>query len=246
MNGFKASEGETPQLSWKMPTITSKGPLVPEMRESLKKYAENQHYTFQQDTIGNIYITQPGTDTTLSGIALTFPLDDRPGTQTHENPRFSSALHVFESLKNVKSACDVVLIGWSSPGGREIGKAVWEGEMALEDAYSSFAELKQCGDNGSQALPNPEEVYLSAIIEVLYDGRGEDGGNLEVEGSFVLVDKAKKISGGEAKERKSHHESPTSNKAPILRIEGNGSEEVARKLVVDYSHYVAGLFENFD
>lgn len=246
MNGFKTSDGETPQSIWNMPPVTFKGPLVTEMRESLKTYAKNHQYTLQQDTIGNIYITQSGTDTTLSGIALQFPLDARHGTQTHENPQFLSALHVFESLKNAKTACDIVLVGWSSPGGRGIGKAVWEGETTLEGAYSSLPELKQFGNDGSEAFPNPEEVYLSAIIEVLEDGKVEGSGILEVEGSFVLVDKAKKISGGEAKEKKQHGESPTSNKAPIVRIEGKGAEEIARKLVVDYSRYVAGLFENFD
>ncbi len=198
----------------------------------------------QQDTIGNISIIRPGTDNTLSGIALAFPLDDR----SPQNARFLSALHVFESLKDVNLACDIILLGWSSPsspGGAEIGKSVWEGDTTVEEAYSSIKELKEIANNIDQDHPAPEELYLSAIIEVIQEERKQNA-PLEVEGSFVLVEKVQKISGGEAKEKKAHEGSPNSNKVPVVRIEGKGSEDVARKLVIEYSRYVVGLFENFD
>jgi len=220
------------------------------MRDALKAYAEKEQFKFHQDSLGNAYLTQPGTDPSLSGIALTFPLD---GPHQPNDEGFLSALHVFESLKHVQTACDIVLLGWTSPGSstsspaQAIGKQVWEGEMTREDAYAAFDELRQFDNQKLPKLEPEEEVSLSALVEVSENEDRESQG-LEVEGSFVLVEKAVRISDGVAREKKSHGGggSLTSNKAPVVRIVGKGAEEVARRLVEEYSRYVVGLFENFD
>lgn len=187
----------------------------------------------QQDNVGNLYITRPGTDPSLSGIALTFPLDD-PSSSSAPHHSFSGALHTFLELLQTNTKCEICLLGWSSPGQSRIGRDVWEEEVSVDEAYDAFPELKRL--NG---LHDVLGFGCSALLEI----SEVKGARLEVRGSPLLAEKARRYLpadgtvGGEG---------PSSSRCPVLSICGDGAVGVAKGAVVDYSEYVAKLFENFD
>ncbi len=85
------------------------------------------------------------------------------------------------------------------------------------------------------------EFGCAALLEI----REVKGAKLEVRGSPLLVEKARAYlpagydgtGGGEGL---------SSGRCPVLRVWGDGAVGVGKRVVVDYSEYVAKLFENFD
>lgn len=193
----------------------------------------------QQDNVKNISITRPGTDPSLSGIALTFPLDSSSSSSSSSSPHdsFTGALHTFLELLHTTTKCEVSLLGWSSPAQSTIGRDVWEEDVSAEDAYAAFPVLKESDD----ARHDVSEFDCAALLEI-----GEvKGAKLEVRGSPLLVEKARAYlpAGYDGTGR---GEGLGPGRCPALRVWGDGAVGVGKRVVVDYSEYVAKLFENFD
>lgn len=180
--------------------------------------------------MGNIYITRQGSDPSLSGIALTFPLDSSPSPHNS----FSGALHTFLELLQTKTKCELCLLGWSSPGQSKVGQDVWEEEVSVEAAYEEFPELK-CFDGRDDV----STFGCSALLEIIE----VEGAALEVRGSPLLAEKARSYVPGSGTVG---GEGPTSSRCPVVSICGEGAVGVGKRVVVEYSEYVAKLFENFD
>ncbi|RDW57629.1 hypothetical protein BP6252_13711 [Coleophoma cylindrospora] len=198
------------------------------LRQRLKEFAHTRNHNFQQDNIGNIYITRAGSDSELSAIAVTFPLDSSNCWAT-----LSSALQVFLDLESIHTSCDITLLGWSSPHDNPIGHNVWEGAISLAAGYEQAAELKQFA-----SLEDVRNFSLSANFQLL-----ETDEPLVAKGSPVLIQKLQEAAAGQVKVIL---ESPISKRVPVLSIQGKGAIAVAKLSVEYYSRYVVGLFENFD
>lgn len=194
----------------------------------------------QQDNVGNIYITRPGTDASLSGIALTFPLD---ASSSPQHNSFSGAIHTFLELLQTNTKCEICLLGWSSPGNSSVGHDVWEEEYSVEETYEKYPELKIfAGSDDVSAFG------CSALLEIVEVKGAAAAAALEVRGSALLAEKASAYLpanngtvGGVGGE-----EGPSSLRCPVLCIRGEGAVGVGKGVVVEYSEYVAKLFENFD
>ncbi|KAI1741290.1 hypothetical protein F4680DRAFT_72940 [Xylaria scruposa] len=201
------------------------------LREQLKQYATSEQLSISQDSAGNVGITKPGQDSTLAAIALSFPLDGCGKSS------FVSAFRVFDLLRADHLQCDVTLLGWSSVGERLIGRDIWMVAGAKKGFVPPIlSQLERFSD-----LADPSTVTFSAIVEV----RGDTAVVTEVTGSPILVETAKKHMGARGQLKTTMLEKGPI-RAPELRIVGMEAEIVARKLVKDYSEYVAALFENFD
>jgi len=198
------------------------------LRQRLQEFAHTRNHKFQQDNIGNIYITRAGSDSELSAIAVTLPLD-----APNSSFILSSALQVFLELEKSDTSCDVTLLGWSSPRGNSIGHDVWEGTTAPEAGYEQAPELKQF-----LALEDVRTFSLSANFQFV-----ETEEPLIAMGSPVLMEKVRKAA---AEEVKIAFGGPVSKRAPIASIQGKGAVAVGKLLAEDYSRYIVGLFENFD
>ena len=161
---------------------------------------------------------------------MTFPLDSL--AFLHDS--FSGALHTFIKLLRAHTKCEVSLLGWSSPGQSRVGQDVWEEEMSIDAAYEEFPALRTF--NG---LDDVSVFGYSALLEITE----MEGAALEVRGSPLLGEKARSyvpangtVGGG----------GPTSSRCPVLSICGEGAAEVGERVAMEYSEYVAKLFENFD
>lgn len=190
------------------------------LRNELEAFAASNKSTFAQDNVGNIYITRPGTDPSLSGIALTFQLDSP--SSPHDS--FSGALHTYLDLLPTKTKCDICLLGWSSPRQSSIGRDVWEEEVSVDEAYEQFPELKRL--NG---LHDVSEFGCSALLEI-----GEvEGARLEVRGSPLLVEKARIYLPADGSVG---GEGPSSSRCPVLSLCGDGAEGVAKGVEIGRAH----------
>ena len=181
----------------------------------------------QQDNIGNLYITRAGSDPTLSSIALSFPVDS-------STPSFSSALRTFLQLRESSHSCDISLLGWSSPGGSDIGRDVWEGLCSRSAGYEQAPELKEF--SGMEDVSIFPQAAIFDIIETESDP-------LVLQGSPVLTEAAKRAAN---KPVTVNAERWSSLRAPVLNIQGQEAVSMAKLAVEEYSRYVAALFENFN
>ena len=126
--------------------------------------------------------------------------------------------------------------GWTSIGGRLVGRDMWERSGSLfakPTTAPKIPQLEQFSD-----LPEGFTFPLSAVFEVVY----VQAAKLRICGSPVLVPKVQKNALGS--------EAAVSTRkglrAPEVRIEGVSAVDVAVVTVREYSAYVAALFENFD
>lgn len=187
--------------------------------------------------MGNIYITRPGLDPSLSAIALAFPLD---AAASSSSASFTTALHVFRGLQCVEMKIDVTLLGWSSPSPspspscRPIGQEVWEGGVDASEVYSQIPAFKEFENNEDASA-----FSLSAIFEFGH----ADSKELVARGSLLLAEKVQKVA---ERPVKVEFGGPTSRRVPIVSMQGAGAMDVGIKAVREYGRYVVGLFENFD
>lgn len=180
----------------------------------------------QQDHAGNIYICRTGRDRELGGIALTFSLDA---------PSLSvpGAFQSFQKLADSKLECDVILLGWTSPGGELVGRDVWDGSLQASEAWEKYPDL--------QAFAGEEDVSTFALSAIFDVQQTEDAG-ATASGSPVLITALQK----EVPTVKVKDSSLTSKRAPVISIRGRDAVQVCTKTVTWYSEYVAALFGNFD
>ncbi|EXJ83054.1 hypothetical protein A1O1_06672 [Capronia coronata CBS 617.96] len=199
-------------------------------RKALKEFAVSQKLQYSQDNIGNIYITRPGRDHELSSICLTFPLDE-----PDEHLAFSGAFQAFSHFESHGLKTDLTLLGWTSTDGKLGGRDFWDTFVfKKEPVGQQVAHLQQF-----EGLPDPSNFSSSAMIEIQeYTGR-----DLTVSGSPVLVTRVKKLAPDHCKIGSS---SRKASRAPEILIQGEGAEDLAQRLIRDYSDYIAALFENFD
>ena len=117
-----------------------------------------------------------------------------------------------------------------------MGQDVWEEEKdSVEKTYEKYPELKIFA--GSDDVSTFGCSALLEIVEV------KGAAELEVRGSALLGEKARAylpangtVKGG----------GPSSSRCPVVCIRGEGAIGVGKGVVVEYSEYVAKLFENFD
>ncbi len=109
----------------------------------------------------------------------------------------------------------------------------------MADAYAEYPVLKESDD----ARHDVSEFECAALVEI-----GEvRGAELEVRGSPLLVEKARAcLPAGYDDDGMGMGEGVGSGRCPVLRVWGDGAVGVGKRVVVDYSEYVAKLFENFD
>jgi hypothetical protein len=180
----------------------------------------------QQDHAGNIYISGTGRDRELGGIALTFSLD----TPSLSVP---GAFQSFQKLTDSQLECDVILLGWTSPGGELVGRDVWDGSLQASEAWEKYPDLK--------AFAGEEDVSTFALSAIFDVHQTEDVG-ATASGSPVLITALQK----EAPTVKVKDSSLMSKRAPVISIRGRDAVQVGTKTVTWYSEYVAALFGNFD
>ncbi|KAL9064454.1 MAG: hypothetical protein Q9161_008862 [Pseudevernia consocians] len=213
-------------------------------RNELQAFVASNKCHFAQDNVGNIYITHPGTDKSLSAIALTYPLDTSSSSPAHN--AFTGAIHTFSELLQTRTKCEICLLGWSTPGNSSVGQDVWEDSYSLESAYEKYPELKNfdgCDDVSA--------FTCSALLEIIMDVKEKEkekgsGGGVEVRGSALLGEKARGYLPANGTVSCGGGEGPRSSRCPVVRIRGEGAVGVGKGVVVEYSEYVAKLFENFD
>ncbi|KAF6219066.1 hypothetical protein HO133_005610 [Letharia lupina] len=203
------------------------------LRNGLEAFAASTRSGFTQDDVGNVYITRPGTDPSVCAIALTFPLDS---SSSSPHDTFSGALHTFLELLHTTTGCDVSLLGWSSLGNSTVGRDVWEEGLSVHEAYEEFPELKAFDGRGDVSA-----FGCSALLELIE----VDGAALVVRGDALLAEKARGYLPAHGSVAVAG-EGPNSSRCPVVSICGDGAIGVGKKVVIDYSEYVAKLFENFD
>jgi len=225
-DGTDSLVAELEKLSLAKPTeAASEEALNRALRDVLERFASKHDCAFEQDNIGNIYITRIGADTELSPIAICCA----PGSS------ITAALNLFKALSHSKTACGITLVDWSTPFGaaRSVGREVWEGTLDAADGYKAAPRLKEFA-----GLEDAAAFSLSAIFEV-----GEATGQLVASGSPVLTDKVQRAAEGAAKVE---FGGVGSKRAPVVRVSGRDAVEVGKVAVEQYSRYIVGLFENFD
>jgi len=226
MDGTDSIVEELEKLSLAKPTEeASEEALSRALQSLLEQFASKHGCAFEQDNIGNIYITRLGSDTELSAIAVC----SAPGSS------ITAALNLFKALLHSQTACNITLVNWSTPFGkaRSVGREVWEGMLAAADGYEAAPRLKEFA-----GLEDAQTFSLSAIFEV-----GEGSGQLVASGSPVLTDKVQRAAEGAAKVE---FGGVGSKRAPVVRVCGSDAAEVGKVAVEQYSRYIVGLFENFD
>lgn len=127
--------------------------------------------------------------------------------------------------------CGLVLLGWTSLGSETIGRQIWEGLATVSPpALDQF-----------RTMSDPGDASVSAIFDV---SEGEGGAILTIEGSPVLVDKARTALPASPADVWQSGGKPS--RAPMVSIRGPEAELVACATIRSYSSYVAALFDNFD
>ncbi|KAI1460017.1 hypothetical protein F4805DRAFT_454957 [Annulohypoxylon moriforme] len=203
-------------------------PLNLILRAALKKFAEAQSLQFSEDSVGNNYITRRGKDASLAPIAITFPLDAGLSETS-----FTSAFRVFSLLSKVELPCDLMLVGWTSSDGRIVGRDLWDfSASSLSHIISPVLEPFKHRDS-------PKNLSVSAVFEV----SEQVGAPLKIEGSLVLIEKARKLTTTQAEFREPRKELA---RAPSISITGPEAESFACSVIREYSAYIVALFDNFD
>ncbi|KAI1464599.1 uncharacterized protein F4812DRAFT_160643 [Daldinia caldariorum] len=197
-------------------------------REALKSYAASQKLQFSEDSIGNNYITRGDRDADIAPIAIAFPLDGGLSESA-----FISAFRLFSLLSEASLPCNLMLVGWTYSGSRLVGQELWE-LSATTPSYEVPSELQEF-----QGKASPKDVSFSAIFQASEEKRTP----LRIDGSPVLVEKARKLTTVQADVRQSHKKTV---RAPWISITGPGAEDVAMEAIKEYSAYIVALFDNFD
>ncbi|KAK7755052.1 hypothetical protein SLS62_002867 [Diatrype stigma] len=163
--------------------------------------------------------------------AVAFPLDGNLS-----EPAFVSAFRVFSLLSREKTMpCGLVLLGWTSLGSETVGRQIWEGS-ATASPPASPPELDQF-----RTMSDPGDASLSAIFNV---SEGGGGAILTIEGSPVLIDKARTTLPASSAHIRQSGGKPS--RAPMVAMTGPEAEVIACATIRSYSAYVAALFDNFD
>ncbi|GAE00170.1 fumarylacetoacetate hydrolase [Paecilomyces variotii No. 5] len=81
------------------------------LRKSFHLLAESLALDFQQDNVGNIYLTTPGRDPDFPPLGICFPLHSSASATI-----FEGALRAFLALQSRRLSCAVSLIGWTCVG----------------------------------------------------------------------------------------------------------------------------------
>lgn len=118
----------------------------------------------QVDQTGNILLTHPGQDDSLSAIALIFPLSG----DTSKNDSMPT-IRVFEDLLSSQIACDITLVLW-----------VAQDYVGKEDDL-----LPRITRSGIQDL-----LSFSAMLQFSEIDKESDADKIRLHGSPVLVSKA--------------------------------------------------------
>lgn len=143
------------------------------------------------------------------------------------------AFQSFQKLADSKLACDVILLGWTSPAGELVGRDVWDGSLLVSEAWEKYPDLK--------SFAGEEDVTIFALSAIFDVQQTEDSG-ATASGSPVLITAVQK----EAPMVKVKDSTIMSKRAPVVSIRGRDAVEVCAKTVAWYSEYVAALFGNFD
>ncbi|KAI1212605.1 uncharacterized protein F4807DRAFT_342599 [Annulohypoxylon truncatum] len=197
-------------------------------RGALKDFAASQSLQFSEDSAGNNYITRPGKDAGIAPIAIAFPLDGGLSETS-----FTSAFRVFSLLSKVELSCDLMLVGWTSLDGRVVGRDIWDSSAtASPPVVPPELEIFQQKDD-------PKDMSVSAVFEV----SEKKGAALEIDGSPVLVEKARKLATTQANV---HEFGKGLIRAPSISIIGPEAESISCSAIREYSAYIVALFDNFD
>ncbi|KAI0466922.1 hypothetical protein F4859DRAFT_518543 [Xylaria cf. heliscus] len=208
------------------------GALNMEMRKALYQHAAVRGLKVEQDCVGNVYLSRMAGDDTLASIAIGFPLD------TCNSPRsFTGAFLAFGRLIQEEIPCGVTLMGFTSLHGKDIGLEVWEKTITMPGKPSAPIGIPSF-DQFSK-YPSPATFTFSAIFQI----SEATGMPLSLFGSSILVAKVQRFLQGQEGVRVTTQEF---HRAPRLKIEGPGAEDVTRKIICAYSEYVVALFNNFD
>lgn len=132
-----------------------------------------------------------------------------------------------------KLECDVVLLGWTSPGGELIGRDVWDRSAQVSDAWQKYPDL--------QSFAGMEDVSTFSL-SAIFDVQTTDDPGATASGAPVLITAVRK----EAPSIKAQESMAMSRRAPVVSIRGQDAVEICAKTVAWYSEYVAALFGNFD
>ncbi|KAI0544062.1 hypothetical protein F4679DRAFT_589902 [Xylaria curta] len=204
------------------------GTLNLEMRKALHQYAADKGLKSEQDCVGNVYLSRPQRDCTLANIAIAFPVDAHGSMD---------AILAFERLSQEDVLCGVTLMGFTSTHGEHDGLELWENATTIygrPTALSGTLFFDQLSKFAS-----PTTFAFSAIFLVSESTQAP----LSLFGSSILIAQAQKLVEDREGLKVGTQEF---RRAPRLKIEGLGAEEVTRKIVCAYSEYVVALFDNFD
>ncbi|KAI1126605.1 hypothetical protein F5Y10DRAFT_244416 [Nemania abortiva] len=201
------------------------------MREALRQHAAANSLQFEQDNVGNVYLSKPGRDLTLANMAIAFPIDE------HDSPQsLTSAFLTFNRLGQENVLCGVTLMGFTSLHGEAVGLEAWDNSIIIpKEPSSSRAPIPSQFSH----LPSPAAFAFSAIFQA--SERADTPSSLS--GSLILTLKAQQLIGTQKDWRVRTQEF---RRAPRLQIEGSDAEEATRRVICVYSEYVVALFDNFD
>ncbi|KAI1088915.1 hypothetical protein F5B19DRAFT_401609 [Rostrohypoxylon terebratum] len=200
--------------------------LNPTFREALKDFCRAQSLQLSEDSAGNNYITRPGKFTGIPPIAIAFPLDDSAELQ------FTSTFRLFLHLSKVQLPCDVMLVGWSSLGLREVGRDIWS-TINTKPNPTIPPELEPFQQRDSPKNFSVSAVFVVAKLEA----------PLTISGSPVLMEKVRSLTTDQAYLSESVGDLI---RAPNITILGHEAESIACALIKEYGAHVVALFDNFD
>jgi septum formation inhibitor MinC len=138
---------------------------------------------------------------------------------------------VFNLPGQTKPDCDIVLLGWTSPGGDLVGRDVWNGSVPLSAARKKYSDLEAFAE-----LEDVTNVSLSAIFDTQVND--EETSAL---GAPVLITAVRK----EAPSVKTQESVETSRRAPVVALRGREAVEVCTRTIIWYSEYVSPLSFSF-
>ncbi|KAI1737926.1 hypothetical protein F4680DRAFT_427479 [Xylaria scruposa] len=204
------------------------GTLNLEMRKALHQYAADKGLKLEQDCAGNVYLSRPQRDCTLANIAIAFPVDARGSID---------AILAFDRLSQEDVLCGVTLMGFTSTQGEHDGLEVWENATTISGRPTALSGIP-CFEQFSK-FAGPTTFTFSAIFLISESTQAP----LSLFGSSILIAQAQKLVEDREGLKVGTQEF---RRAPRLKIEGLGAEEVTRQIVCAYSAYVVALFDNFD
>ncbi|KAI0855809.1 hypothetical protein F4860DRAFT_519485 [Xylaria cubensis] len=204
------------------------GALNLEMRKALHQYAANRGLESEQDCVGNVYLSKPKRDLTLANIAIAFPVDAHGSMD---------AILAFDRLSQEDVPCGVTLMGFTSTQGEHDGLEAWENATTVDGRPTALSGTPVF--NQFSKFASPTTFAFSAIFLMSESTQAP----LSLFGSSVLIAQAQKL----IEDREGLKiVTQEFRRAPRLKIEGLGAEEVTRKMVCAYSEYVIALFDNFE